>query len=79
MNQVFLVSSLNTHVSILVLHVHNHYLQYLNEGTFPPTQPANADWRNPTLERTRWFDLFDINDRLELMRVLWGVISYLTR
>lgn len=77
--QIFLVSSLNTHVSLLKLRVHSKYLQFLSEGTFPITELANTDWRSPTLERTRWYDLFDADDRLELMRALWGVISYLTR
>ena len=77
--QVFMVSSLNHHISILKLRVHPLYLQYLTEGILPESAPEDGDWCSPKLQRTRWFDLFDVNDRNEAMRGLWGVLDYLMR
>lgn len=74
-----MVSSLNHHICLLKLHVHSAYLDYLTDGRLPETQPLDANWCSPKLQRTRWFDLFSIEDRTEAMRGLWGVMSYLLR
>ncbi|KAJ9648790.1 hypothetical protein H2199_000703 [Coniosporium tulheliwenetii] len=78
-DEVFLVSSLNHHISMLKLRVHAAYLDYLIEGTFPATRPSDPDWCSPQLSRTRWYDLFSVTDREEAMRVVWGVLAYLLR
>ncbi|KAJ4303444.1 hypothetical protein N0V90_002339 [Kalmusia sp. IMI 367209] len=78
-DDVFMISSLNHHISVLKLRVHPLYVQYLAEGTLPPHLPADPDWCSPRLQRTRWFDLFDTNDRTEAMRGLWGIMNYLMR
>ncbi|KAI9836868.1 MAG: hypothetical protein M1819_001033 [Sarea resinae] len=31
------------------------------------------------LQRTRWFNLFDIEDRVEALRGVWGILAYLMR
>ncbi|KNG44314.1 hypothetical protein DDE82_000237 [Stemphylium lycopersici] len=41
--------------------------------------PSDPDWCSPKLQRTRWFDLFSIEDRTEAMRGIWGIMSYLMR
>ncbi|KAF1931622.1 uncharacterized protein M421DRAFT_2271 [Didymella exigua CBS 183.55] len=78
-DDVFMVSSLNHHISLLKLHVHSAYLDYITHGTLPESRPSDPDWCSPKLERTRWFDLFNVDDRTEAMRGLWGVMSYLLR
>jgi hypothetical protein len=74
-----MVSSLNHHISLLKLHVHRGYLEYITHGKLPENEPSDADWCSPTLQRTKWFDLFSVEDRTEAMRGLWGVMSYLMR
>jgi hypothetical protein len=74
-----MVSSLNHHISLLRLHVHPLYLQYLTDGILPQDAPAEADWCSPKLQRTRWFDLFNVSDRTEAMRGIWGIMSYSMR
>ena len=82
-----MVSSLNHHVRVLKLRVHRRYMQYITHGTLPDAD-ADADaaagdgapaWMTPVLHRTRWFDLFDADDRVEAMRGIWGVVAYLMR
>jgi hypothetical protein len=74
-----MVSSLNHHISVLCLRVHPSYLQHLTEGTLPDEAPSDPGWFSPKLQRTRWFDLFNVDDRTEAMRGLWGIMSYLMR
>ncbi|KAF1940710.1 hypothetical protein EJ02DRAFT_379172 [Clathrospora elynae] len=78
-DDVFMVSSLNHHISLLKLRIHPAYLQYITEGKMPDEAPSDPNWCSPKLQRTRWFDLFDIDDRTEAMRGIWGVMFYLMR
>lgn len=77
--QVFMVSSLNHHISLLRLRIHPAYLELITEGRLPVETPPESDWCSPKLQRTRWFDLFNIEDRAEAMRGVWGIMSYLMR
>jgi len=77
--QVFLISAMNHHISLLRLSVHRAYLEYLESGRLPQEPQDDAKWCNPRVSRTKWFDLFGVEDRKELMRGLWGVVAYLTR
>ncbi|KAF2211285.1 hypothetical protein CERZMDRAFT_106504 [Cercospora zeae-maydis SCOH1-5] len=77
-DEVFMVSSLNHHISIIKFTVHGAYLDYLETEKLPdPTVDEN--WSRPRLQRTRWYDLLDVNDRIEAFRILWGITSYLFR
>ncbi|KAK3051432.1 hypothetical protein LTR09_007455 [Extremus antarcticus] len=78
-DKVFLVSSLFHHVAILKLTVHSAYLDYLESSTLPSPLPEDREWCRPKMERSRWYDLFEKDDRLELFRGLWGIMTYLTR
>lgn len=79
MLQVFMVSSLNHHISLLKLRIHPAYLEFLTEGKLPVETPRESDWCSPKLQRTKWFDLFNVEDRAEAMRGVWGIMSYLMR
>lgn len=74
-----MVSSLNHHISILKLTVHEAYVDFLVSGAMPNPRPDNARWCRPKLQRSRWLDLFDMEQRVEAFRDLWGVMAYLTR
>jgi len=74
-----MVSSLNHHISILKLTVHAAYLDYLAEAKFPDPLPKESDWSRPKLQRSQWFDLFDVDKRVEAFKALWGVMEYLNR
>jgi hypothetical protein len=79
-DDVFLVSSLNHHIAILKLRVHAAYLDYLGTGVFPANAASlAADWSEPVIERSRWYDLFNSKDRIQIFRSLWAVAGYLAR
>lgn len=77
--QVFLLSSLNHHLSILKLRVHAAYTEYLLSGTLPDPLPQDPGWCRPVLQRSKWWDLFEMEERIEAFRAVWGVMAYLTR
>jgi len=77
--QVFMLSSLYHHVSILRLEVHPDYINFLETGK-PPLYPDPSErWFSPTVLRSKWYDLLDPQDRGELLRGLWGILSYSMR
>ncbi|EME81131.1 uncharacterized protein MYCFIDRAFT_97007, partial [Pseudocercospora fijiensis CIRAD86] len=78
-DEVFMVSSLNHHISILKLTVHWAYLEYTKTEEMPQPVPEDENWCRPRLQRTQWYDLLDIQQRVEAFRALWGIMSYLMR
>lgn len=77
--QIFMVSSLNHHVCILKLTVHVAYVEYTISGDMPDPRPVEHDWCRPKLQRSQWYDLFSMEQRVEAYRGLWGVMNYLVR
>ena len=73
------MSSINHHVSILKMVAHGAYTDYITFGTMPEPAPADSEWCSPKLQRSRWFDLFDPDQRIEAFQGLWGVMAYLMR
>ena len=80
-SQVFMISSLFHHVSILKFEVHPAYLEFMETGKRPKPDSNDEDtaWYRPKLYRSRWFDLFKPADRIEAFRGIWGVHAYLMR
>jgi hypothetical protein len=76
-----MISSINHHVSILHLRVHKRYLDILTNGesTFPPDSDTEKPWHVLKLQRTKWFDLFDKDDRLEALKGVWQLFHYQLR
>ena len=77
--QIFLVSCLFHHISVLKITVHNAYTDYLTTGVTPVQTPAEEDWSIPKLERTDWLDLFDQEQRVAAFKCVWGVMEYVNR
>lgn len=76
--QIYLVSSINHHVAILHLRVHRRYLEILTTGEseFPAEEQG---WDMLQLRRTRWYDLFDGQERQEAFRGVWSIFHYQMR
>ena len=75
-DEVFMVSSMNHHVAVLKMRISQPYLDWLagNER-----QEAGGDANALQVSRTKWFDLFDVEERKAFMEGLWGVMAYLMR
>lgn len=74
-DDVFVISSLFHHISILRVRVPNRLLQVLAGA---PDQNGR-DWGSLQVWRTKWFDFFVPEDRAEAMKVAWGVMAYAMR
>jgi hypothetical protein len=71
MDDIFLVSALNHHVSIVRARVPDSLLEAL-EG-------KDAEWERVVVWRSRWFDLFLKEDRIQGMDLIWGMMAWLMR
>ncbi|KAI9727358.1 MAG: hypothetical protein M1828_006978 [Chrysothrix sp. TS-e1954] len=78
-DKVFMLSSIYHHVSIMRLDVHPVYIEYLLHGQQASLDRTNTSWSSPRIQRTRWYDLLSGEDRGELFRALWGILSYQMR
>lgn len=75
--QIYLVSSVNHHLSIIHARVHTRYIDHLTKGGDLAEQ--HEEWWKLEMRRSQWFDLLDPGDRFEAMRGVWAVISWLMR
>ncbi|KAM5443918.1 hypothetical protein MferCBS31731_001164 [Microsporum ferrugineum] len=88
-DDVFMVSSINHHFSIIHLRVYDQYLQWLETGKADSVNtdaglgsdadPESSQWRSLVLRRTRWFDFFNATDRSEGFDGLWAVLTHMMR
>lgn len=74
-DDVFVISSLFHHISVLRVRVPDRLLQVLDGA---PT-PNGRDWGTVGVWRTRWFDFFIPEDRVEAMKAVWAVSAYAMR
>lgn len=81
LNQIYLISSVIHHISIVHLRVPTRYVAYIGQTTPPPADfvPSQHPWYVLKVRRSRWYDLFDKEDRVEAMRGVWGVVGWLMR
>ncbi|KAB2572104.1 hypothetical protein DBV05_g9260 [Lasiodiplodia theobromae] len=78
-DDVFSVSSVNTHMALLHLRVHPAYVSWIETGELPSPLPADEDWCRPVLRRSRWYDFFNTEDRIEATKGLWMLFGWMAR
>ncbi|KAF4637931.1 hypothetical protein G7Y89_g160 [Cudoniella acicularis] len=71
-DDVFLVSALNHHISIIRVRVPDTLLTALSGD-------EAEQWERLPMWRSKWYDLFLAKERVESMQLIWGMISYLMR
>jgi len=70
-DDIFLVSALNHHVSIMRARVPNGLLNVL--------AGSEGNWERLVIWRSKWFDLFLVRERIEAMELVWGMMAWLMR
>ena len=86
-DDVYMLSTVNHHVALLRLSVHEDYLDWLETGGKVDSknvrqEEPTPDRRQPHmlyLSRSRWYDLFDVEQRKELLTGIWRVMGWLCR
>ncbi|KAL9613579.1 MAG: hypothetical protein Q9167_001861 [Letrouitia subvulpina] len=78
--QIYLISSLNHHISIVNVNVSSLYVDYLTDG-LPDKKldVASQPWYALDVRRSKWFDLFNVEDRVQALRGVWAIMGYLMR
>jgi hypothetical protein len=76
-DDVFLVSALNHHVSVVRARVPDTLLGVL--GGEVVDERGWEQWGRLLMWRSRWFDLFLKEERIEAMGLVWGMMSWLMR
>ena len=72
-DDVYLISAMNHHISIVRVRVPDRYLQTLTTG-------SDEILGEPMMvQRSQWFDLLVPDGRLQAMRGLWGALGWLLR
>ena len=72
-DDIFLVSALNHHVSIIRARVPQRLLEALDGAD------ETEGWDRLLMWRSKWYDLFLKEDRIQAMQIIWGMMAYLMR
>jgi hypothetical protein len=85
-DNIFLVSSMNHHISILRMRVSHRYLAWLQSGSgvdesFSSEKSLEALGNAGVLRlwRTKWYDLFDPGERVEAQKGIFQVMGWLMK
>jgi hypothetical protein len=76
-DDIFVVSSLFHHVSVLRVRVPQRLLDVLDGA--PEADPTKRSWGKVKAWRSPWYDLFDTNHRLEALQLIWAMMGYQMR
>ncbi|CAG9991364.1 unnamed protein product [Clonostachys byssicola] len=76
-DDVFVVSCLFHHISVLRVRVPNRLLEVL-EGS-PEPDLSKRSWGKLQAWRSKWYDLYVTDQRVAAMQLLWGVLAYQMR
>ena len=77
-----MLSSINHHLAILHLRVHRRYIEVLTTGDSdfaPDSDTEDQPWYVLKMRRTKWYDLFDAQERLEVFKGIWTIFHYMLR
>ncbi|KAM7197193.1 hypothetical protein V8F20_006742, partial [Naviculisporaceae sp. PSN 640] len=74
-DDVFVISALFHHISVLRVRVPDRLLAVLDGGE----DDGGKSWGALEIRRSKWFDFFKVEDRLAAMQLLWSMMNYLMR
>ncbi|KAI0836157.1 hypothetical protein F5Y06DRAFT_274354 [Hypoxylon sp. FL0890] len=87
-DDVFVLSSLFHHFSVIRVRVPSKLLEVLGGEADSVVETAaegekqtqkQRSWGKLEIWRSKWFDLFVVEERLEAMRLLWGMMGWVMR
>ncbi|KIV90944.1 hypothetical protein PV10_05544 [Exophiala mesophila] len=85
-DNIYMLSSVNHHVCLLELLIHQDYVEWLETGKAmdkgdPPVMETTEQPQRHMLymKRSRWYDVFDVDQRKELFTGIWRVMSWVIR
>ncbi|KOS17556.1 hypothetical protein ESCO_002608 [Escovopsis weberi] len=76
-DDIFVVSSLFHHISIMRVRIPKRLLDVLDGA--PDPDVSQRSWGKVSAWRSPWHDLFDTRERLAALRLLWAMMAYQMR
>lgn len=76
-DDIFVISSLFHHVSILRVRVPTRLLDALDGSPEPHVEQRS--WGKVQAWRSSWYDFFDVDQRIAAMQLVWAVVAYQMR
>jgi len=80
-DDIYMVSSVNHHVALLRMRVHPDYLAWVESGKEVPQEEMENGMRRDVVyvQRSTWYDMFDVQSRRDFLIALWRVMCWLNR
>lgn len=78
-DDVFVVSALFHHVSIVRVRVPDRLLAVLGGERDDGGEGASRSWGRLEVWRSPWFDFFKVEERVKAMQLLWSMMAYMMR
>lgn len=78
-DDIFVVSGLFHHISILRVRVPDRLLQALEGNLEGEDWKGGKSWGNLEVRRSPWLDFFKVEDRLKAMQLVWGLMGWMMR
>lgn len=78
-DDIFVVSALFHHMSIVRMRVPLRLLQALDGDEERGETAVDANWAGLQVVRSPWYDFFKVEDRLKAMQLSWAMMAYLMR
>jgi hypothetical protein len=74
-DDIFVVSTLLHHVSIVRVRVPDRLLAVLGGEV----EDRERSWGKLEVRRSRWFDFFKVEERVEAMQLVWSMMAWMMR
>lgn len=78
-DDIFVVSALFHHISVVRVRVPDRLLAVLEGGSDEGQEGGKKSWGKLEVWRSEWFDFFKIEDRVRAMQLVWSMMAYLMR
>lgn len=76
-DDIFVVSSLFHHISIVRIRIPNRLLEVLDGAREPGSEQRS--WGKVEAWRTPWYDLFETDQRIKALQLVWSMMAYQMR
>jgi hypothetical protein len=78
-DDIFVVSALYHHISIVRVRVPDQLMAVLEGRAEHEFENGKRSWGRLEVRRSKWFDLFKPEDRVEAMKLVWCMMNWLMR
>lgn len=78
-DDIFVVSALYHHISIVRVRVPDQLMAVLEGCAEREFENGKRSWGKLEVRRSKWFDLFKPDDRVEAMKLVWCMMNWLMR